>query len=137
MFINSKDMTLYILSNVTIGDVQHDFNRAYPFLKIDFYKVSEISLPRKPLTPSLAFKIAGLTYEGALEISDSMTVGELENAFRKKFGLNVQVSRKSGNLWLETTISDKWTLKSQNDHGYELSHYDKKVEPKNDDTDYG
>ncbi|HEX6427897.1 MAG TPA: hypothetical protein VF008_09440 [Niastella sp.] len=130
-------MTLYILSTVTIGDVQHDFNKAYPFLKLDFYKVSETNLPRKPLTPSLPFKIAGLKDEGALDISDSMTVGELENAFRKNFGLNVQVSRKSGNLWLETTISDKWTLKAQNDHGCELSHYDKKVDSQNDAIDYG
>jgi hypothetical protein len=31
------------------------------------------------------------------------------------------VFRKSGNLWLETTMTDDWTLQQQNDHGYEIS----------------
>jgi len=64
---------------------------------------------------------AGLKKSGELELNDEMTVGELENSFLEKFWLNVQVSRRSGNLWLETTMTDKWTLKQQNDHGRELS----------------
>ncbi|MEI9910895.1 MAG: hypothetical protein WDO71_15215 [Bacteroidota bacterium] len=50
-----------------------------------------------------------------------MTVGQLEDIFQKQFGLQVQVSRRSGTLWLETTMTDNWTLKQQNDHGRELS----------------
>ena len=50
-----------------------------------------------------------------------MTVGELENIFKDQFGANVQVSRKSGSLWLETTLTDKWTLLQQNEQGKELS----------------
>ena len=64
---------------------------------------------------------SGLMQEGELSISDSMTVGELEKVFLESFGLPIQISRKSGRIWLETTMTDNWTLKHQNDHGRELS----------------
>lgn len=117
-------MLLNITQNKVISDVQKDFNRAYPFLKIDFYKLSDPqrgTATRTHINNTLSIKNAGLISQGDLEISDALTVGQLEKTFRDQFGLYVQVSRKSGNLWLETTISDNWTLKQQNDHGKELS----------------
>ena len=59
--------------------------------------------------------------DGELEISESMTVSELEQAFQKQFGLSIQVFRKSGNVWLETSATDAWTLVQQNNEGMELS----------------
>ena len=50
-----------------------------------------------------------------------MSVTELETMFRENFGLYVQVFRRSGKLWLETTATDSWTLTVQNDQGKELS----------------
>jgi hypothetical protein len=117
-------MLLNITQNKVISDVQKDFNRAYPFLKIDFYKLSDPqrgTAARTHINNTLSIKNAGLISQGDLEISDALTVGQLEKTFRDQFGLYVQVSRKSGSLWLETTISDSWTLKQQNDHGKELS----------------
>jgi len=121
MFINQKDMKLYISQNRAISEVQQDFNKAYPFLKIEFYKNSEPGFARRHLTNSMMIRAAGLTRSGELDINDTMTVGYLENILREKFGLHVQVSRRSGTLWLETTMTDNWTLKQQNDHGRELS----------------
>ena len=117
-------MTLDIASTRCISEIQGDFNRQYSYLKIEFYAGSSNSVPpaqRKHLQNSVLVKKAGLTRNGTIEISDYMTVGELENIFRTEFGLFAQVSRKSGILWLETTMTDKWTLKQQNDHGKELS----------------
>src|SRR5215212_4998684 len=125
MFINQMDMRLNILPNKTIADVQREFNSAYPFLKIEFYKNIEQGFSRRQLNHSSTIQSAGVKHEGHLEIMDSMTVGQLENTFKNRFGLNAQVSRKSGILWLETTISDAWTLKQQNDHGRELSQHEK------------
>ena len=42
-----------------------------------------------------------------------MSVYELERSFKNLFGLNVQVSRKAGMIWLETTKTDKWSLQKQ------------------------
>jgi|ERR1043166_4274265 hypothetical protein len=104
-----------------IGDVQCDFNNAYPYLKIEFYKNIEPGFSRKHLNPMNTVQTAGLRHEGYLEITDVMTVGQLENVLGEKFGLTVQVSRKSGSIWLETTLTDDWTLRQQNEHGREIS----------------
>lgn len=117
-------MKLHISENRMIRELQDDFNRLYPYLKIDFYKSNAASTGysgKKHLQNSISIKAAGVIKSGNLPLSDSMTVKELENIFSKEFGLYVQTSRKSGILWLETTITDKWTLKQQNDHGMELS----------------
>lgn len=43
-----------------------------------------------------------------------MKVSELESVFTETFGLSVQVFRKLGNVWLQTTTTDNWTLAEQN-----------------------
>lgn len=118
----------------TIEDVQADFNRAYPFLRIDFFKKSggKAFESKEKINKSASLSIAGTELDGDLNIHDSMTVGELEKTFRNRFGTAVQVSRKSGTIWLETTMTDHWTLKQQNDHGRELSEPVKKVIPDED-----
>lgn len=122
-------MTLPILKSRIIGAVQHDFNKAYPFLKIEFYKDIESGFSRKHINPLNTVQLAGLKQEGNLEITGSMTVGQLENIFADRFGLRVQVSRKSGPVWLETTMTDGWTLEQQNEHGRELSEPNPKTLP--------
>lgn len=115
---------LHISHNRSISEVQQDFNRQYPFLKIEFYQSngsSTGSSKRKHLTDSLPIAKAGLTRSGNIQLDDLMTVGQLETIFRTEFGLSAQVSRKSGVLWLETTMTDGWTLRQQNEHGKELS----------------
>jgi hypothetical protein len=50
-----------------------------------------------------------------------MTVTELESRFNTIYGLSVQLFRKSGRAWLETTVTDGWTLEEQNNEGEALS----------------
>jgi len=116
-------MILQIEQHKTLHETQEEFNKAYPFLRIEFYRNTEPGFARRHLQNSMLMVAAGLKKNGEMEITDGMTVGELENNFLQQFGLNVQLSRKSGNLWLETTMTDGWTLKQQNDHGRELSDY--------------
>lgn len=56
-----------------------------------------------------------------MEITPLMTVKELENKCEEQFGILVQVYRKSGNVWLETSMTDNWTIKQQNDQGSEIT----------------
>ena len=108
-----------------INEIQQDFTTAFPFLKLQFFKPGAVRKKRQPATSlldgNITLQAAGLTAskEGTMEIKDSVTVQELENAFYNQFGLNAQVFRKSGNLWLETTMTDYRTLKDQNEHGEE------------------
>lgn len=53
--------------------------------------------------------------------SADTTVSTIEQDLEVKFGLHAQVFRKSGNVWIETTLTDSWTLAHQNEEGQELS----------------
>lgn len=55
--------------------------------------------------------------EITLELSPQMTVAQLEAALLDH-GIFAQVFRKSGDLWLETTQTDGWTLERVNDEKY-------------------
>lgn len=115
-------MMLEISKNKSIQEVQQEFNSQYAFLKLEFYgKNSEAGSRKQHLLHSMPVSKAGLTRNGNIELSDLMTVGQLEEIFHTEFGLSAQVLRKSGIIWLETTMTDGWTLKQQNEHGKELS----------------
>jgi hypothetical protein len=59
--------------------------------------------------------------EGFILICDELKVSTIEQKFVNDFGLSVQIFRKSGKVWLETSATDHWTLKDQNIEGEELS----------------
>lgn len=123
-------MTLHIHKERLISELQREFNESYPYLKIELfagrhgYQEGSSSGGRLPRQMPLKY-FAQHIPEGSIEVNDAMSVHELEQVFRDRFGLNLQVFRKSGNLWLETTVTDSWSLKQQNDHGREISTYSK------------
>lgn len=126
MLTNQMIMQLHIAPGRLIGDIQKEFNDMFPFLKLEFYNNKSLSRsefsPRQ-IIPS-AKKIGEgqpLLNEGAIRIDEDMKVNELEKQFKDKFNLSVQVYRKSGNLWLETSMTDSWSLLQQNNHGREIS----------------
>ena len=114
---------LNVRKDKTVYELQEDFNKAFPFLKIELYKNTNrrTGSTRGQIQKSTSLGKAGIKNEGTLRIPDSMTVAELENIFKNTDGTTAQVSRKSGSLWLETTMTDSWTLRQQNEHGRELS----------------
>jgi hypothetical protein len=122
----SENMRLELSNNRTIQEIQHDFGSQYPFLKLEFYKTEKTmpSIRIKERFPySTLLRLAGLKKVGSVDISDEMTVGELESIFAEQFGLIVQVSRDSGGVWLETTMTDKWSLHKQNEYGKEIGRH--------------
>ena len=120
-------MYLEINGERLISDIQQDFGAVYPFLKIEFFRNGTIRRDRYPvnkLIPATQPVKTAWHYKqekGQLTLSDGMTVTDFENALMDQFGLSAQVFRRSGNIWLETTITDYWTLKQQNEHGREIT----------------
>lgn len=118
---------------ITINDrrkifaIQEDFNTMFPYLKLEFFakphKVGGAS-PKKLMKNSS--KTLGecrtIHKRGTITITPMMTVTELEQNFADTFGLSTQVFRKSGKVWLETTVTDAWTLEEQNKQGEALSN---------------
>jgi hypothetical protein len=56
---------------------------------------------------------------GDFSIHGNQKVSTLEQAFHDTYGLNVQGWRKSGEIWLQTTATNEWTLSEQNHTGEE------------------
>lgn len=103
--------------------VENEFNRIYPFLKIEFAKNGNIRPDAADLQGpdyELLRKRADQLLLEELNITDATKVSELEAALQQVFGNAVQVFRKSGNFWIGTRMTRDWTLKQQNDHGREL-----------------
>lgn len=123
-----------------IADLQKEFNRAFPFLKIEFFKkrhaVGKPSARAEMISSRLKIKDARTRHsEGVAHISSHMSVSEIENLFWEQFGLSVQVFRKSGMTWLETTATDSWTLAKQNKQGQDLSGFKSEVKTEEFDND--
>lgn len=109
---------------VKISEIKKVFNNEFPFLKIEFFKKKH-----KPMQGSLKKDVITDDFTVSTEqgihdivISDDMLVSEFENQFAEKLKLSAQVFRKSGKSWLETTFTDGWTLRKQNEEGIELSN---------------
>jgi hypothetical protein len=117
-------MKLIIDNSKRISDVQKQFNSIFPYLKIQLFKKPHLNSQGSPKNEMIneSILLSQLNHtDGNIEIDGEMTVQELESLFNNLFNLNIQVFRKSGKSWLETTITDNWTLNKQNEEGEELS----------------
>jgi hypothetical protein len=117
-------MEITIDQTKKISDIQTEFCKRFPYLKIEFYKqahkAGEGSHIEKTIDSNLTINEVQIKKEiGVIKITGLMTVAELESSFSNTFGLSVQVFRKSGSIWLQTTVSDHWTLAEQNQKAME------------------
>ncbi len=110
----------------TLGDLINEFNKAFPYLKIEFYsipyKAKELLHKDKIIRHTVALaQCRKSKTEGNIELNPELTVAALELDFWENHGLSVQVFRKSGSLWIETSLTDSWTLRQQNYEGEQMS----------------
>lgn len=109
-----------ITDDKTIEQVQSEFTEHFPLLKIEFYQTKHATGEGTPEALRVDVKrtigdARTKNNDGTLSIHGNQKVSTLEQAFHDVFGLNVQVFRKSGTLWLQTTTTDEWTLSEQNE----------------------
>lgn len=119
-------MKIAINDHRKIFAIQEEFNNLFPYLKLEFFAKPHTKGGPSPKTfikhSSETLGECRTTHEsGDLSINPEMTVSDLEQRFADAYGLSVQVFRKSGKSWLETTVTDSWTLEEQNKQGEDLS----------------
>jgi hypothetical protein len=117
---------LIIKKDEKMSGIQGQFNKYFPFLKIEFFRQAPVSglgnSKNKMILDDLRIgQIAGFTKESRISVDTSMLVSTLEKYFESECGLFIQVFRKSGKVWLETTATDNWTLQQQNEEGKSLA----------------
>lgn len=123
-------MRLHGSNTDAIEVLQRQFKACFPFLKIEFTSTGHSLYKASPPASiyKTHFKIGDIrkkkdSRDVDIELTGDLTVGELEQQLAGEYGLFVQVFRKSGNTWVETTLTDKWTLEQQNSHGDEISNF--------------
>ncbi len=119
---------MIIKDSKTIKEIQNEFNNKFPFLKIEFYKKAHSAKEGSPDSMKWDAEksiesIRKVHNSGDLSIADDQKISELEAKFLEQYGLNVQVFYKSGNLWLQTTATDEWTLKQQNERAESFTKF--------------
>jgi len=119
---------MQIDDKITTAAARKQFNDIFPFLKLEFFRKPNNSgagntrnnLINEELRLSL---IQRSPKKGKLEFDENISVKDLEKRFEKEFGLFVQVFRKSGRIWLETTATDNWSLQQQNEEGKSIEEH--------------
>lgn len=119
-------MNIIINDHRKIFAIQKDFSEIFPYLKIEFFsKPHRVGAPSSKKIMKHPSKTIGecrvIHNKGTLTVTPKMTVADLEQAFSSIYGLSVQIFRKSGKVWLETTVTDSWPLEQQNNEGKALS----------------
>ena len=119
-------MEILIDDNTLLSDIQKEFNSHFPYLKLEFFefdisgkivnsKEHLIKNNQQPIN-----MIRHIHLGGHISMNGHQKVSTFEQHFKENFGVNVQVFRKSGNTWLQTTTTDSWTLAEQNKKGEEM-----------------
>ena len=101
-------------------DIQSVFTACYPFLRIEFIQIEKDvkSLRRTVIDPLTSLKqLTIFDAPSKIDINKNRTVSEVSLDFEKTLRAIVQVSRKSGNVWNTISVTDSWTLQSQNTAG--------------------
>jgi hypothetical protein len=119
-------MKIVINDNRKLYAIQEEFSTLFPYLKLGFFgkphQVNGEASKKIIKHPSKTIgECRAIHKSGTLTITPAMTVYDLEDSFRDIFGLTVQLFRCTGNAWLETSLTDSWTLEEQNVQGMELS----------------
>ena len=113
-------MIMEIDDSKTIDDIQERFSLCFPYLKIEFYNQphhwEESSEVKDLIDPgTLIGDIRKKHTPGVLEIKSWYKTGEVEQLFKKLFGLNAQIFRLEKNKWKQSTASDNMTLARQSE----------------------
>lgn len=112
-------MELRIDSETKIKDIQKEFNAFYPYLKLEFFvnphPENKPSPKAEKINPDKGIKeLTWFQESGRINMDSKRTVAQVENDFWETFGLSAQIFRRSGNIWIETSLTDNWTLDKQN-----------------------
>ncbi|MEP7265075.1 MAG: hypothetical protein ABI772_11285 [Bacteroidota bacterium] len=106
----------------TFESLNSEFNKIFPFLKLEFFHLPHERGNGSPdksryTANEKIFTIGHIHGPRRIKIIKNMKVYELEKLFEVEYELHMQVFRKSGSIWLETSATDDWTLEDENEAG--------------------
>jgi hypothetical protein len=119
-------MEINIYNTKTVEELQREFSNAFPFLKIELHAKPGFTggIHGKKIITEPGKTIGDCRrshQQGIIEIHSDTTIAELSKHLLEEFGLAIRISRKMGNNWIPTSLTESWTLAKQNEHGELLS----------------
>lgn len=119
-------MELIIRPESRISDLQTGFTAIYPYLKVEFFRLiitTEKFAPRRQRVEGFVpvKKFCILLEPNQFPLDKTRTISDVEDNFRQVLGLATEIYRKSGQQWIETSLTEDWTLEHQNLEGEQMS----------------
>lgn len=104
-----------IFGTDTVIDLKNRFHEKYPLLQIRIYQQAhdhnEGSHQKNEVDDDVPLShLSEKAKDGIIDIGLKRTVDQIETNFEDLYGLHVQVFRKSGSQWLQTSVTDHWTV---------------------------
>lgn len=117
--INLRKMTIEINNSKTVREIQDEFSKKFPYLKLEFFtspharEAASHEIPCRP--EKLLGELRESDSQGIITITPGNETGAVEKEFEDRFGLNVQIYRLQMDRWIQTVGTDILTLKEQNE----------------------
>lgn len=113
--LNINTMEIHIDRKRRLSDIQEDFKKRFPYLKVEFFTSQGAGRKENMIDARKTVgELSDLKDDLTLKINGLMTVTEVEKMIKDNTGLHAEVFRKSGKVWLRTSATDSWTLDEQN-----------------------
>ncbi len=118
-------MDLHLDKNKTLFGIKGEFQDAFPNLKLEFFRHSHEEQEGSPKSDMITedLSLESLLKDDTathLSYNADITIGDFETMLNEYFGLNVQVFRKSNDVWLQTINSDGKSLREVNESAHPL-----------------
>lgn len=116
-------MKIHIHPEMTIEAVQAEFTQVFPHLKLVFFNEPHQMFQGSPASEMITDTnrtIGSIEKDpamGTLTLEADTPTWRAERLFEDRFGLHVQIFRRSGKTWLSTSRTDLLTLEEQNEKG--------------------
>ncbi len=115
-------MIIVVHPNKLLSEIASDFNKFFPFLKIEFFKNPhawlETSKTEDAISPNQKISDATkINKDVFIEIHYWQKTGTIEQVFKNKLDLSIQIFRRQGEHWIQTNGTDILTLEEQNQIG--------------------
>lgn len=115
-------MKLVIKPQDTIKSIQDKIQEAYSNIKIEFFskehkegKLTNVKF--QYFNKDMNMESLGLKSEMSIEINPDTIIWDIEKKFEQLGNLHIQVFRKGGEVWIETSKSDQWSIGEANSLG--------------------
>lgn len=120
----SNTMAFFFSYTPSIEQIQRKFRENFPYLKIDFYTKSFITVDGTLCNSKMhtSAHLVNLISERPLEVSAKGTALQLESIFHLHFDVFAKIFRKTASGWLDITLDNKNSLFYHNRLGRDASN---------------